>query len=67
MTTVPQRRARAGRDAIGAVMSQAQLAQAQGADRVVPGVRLRGLRMTPLDEFVVAVGRFAGRKTPSSS
>ncbi len=29
MTTVPQRRARAGRDAIGAVMSQAQLAEAR--------------------------------------
>ncbi len=29
VTTVPQRRARAGRDAIGAVMSQAQLAQAR--------------------------------------
>lgn len=29
VTTVPQRRARTGRDAIGAVMSQAQLAQAR--------------------------------------
>ena len=29
VTTVPQRRARAGRDAIGAVMSQAQLAEAR--------------------------------------
>ena len=29
VTTVPQRRARAGRDAIGAVMTQAQLAQAR--------------------------------------
>jgi len=29
VTTVPQRRARAGRDAIGAVMSQSQLAEAR--------------------------------------